>query len=90
MSATVTQTPGVSTGPILGGFNTRHPVTVAAGGIVPKGFWLAVGAGAGGGTAAFEFTAPGTTTAVACEMIASDGVSVTSVGAMTLYDYFAG
>lgn len=87
MSATTT--PGVSQGPVLGSFATMHPVTIAAGGLIPKGLWLATGTGVNGATAVFNFTPQGGS-AVACALVASDGISVTSVGAVTLYRYVFG
>jgi hypothetical protein len=88
MSATLT--PGVSHGPVMGSFATTNPVAVAAGGLIPKGLWLATGTGVNGATAVFNFTPPGGGSAVACALVASDGVSVTSVDAVTLYRYIAG
>ena len=84
-----TTTPGVSHGPVLGSFATLAPVTVAAGGVIPKGLWPATGTGVNGATAVFNFTPPGGS-AVACALVASDGISVTSVGAVTLYRYIWG
>lgn len=88
MSATLT--PGVSQGPVLGSFATMHPVTLAAGALIPKGLWLATGTGVNGATAVFNFTPPGGGSAVAAALVASDGTSVTSVGAVTLYRYIFG
>jgi hypothetical protein len=94
MSATLTQTPGVSRGPILGGFANIAPVTLAAGAIVPKGLWLATGAGLAT-TPVFTYTPPPTTavpspTAVACQLICSDGETINTTAALTLYRYIFG
>ena len=89
MSGTTTSG-GVSHGPVLGSFATVNPVAVAAGGLIPKGLWLATGTGVNGATAVFNFTPPGGGSAVAAALVASDGTSVTSVGAVTLYRYIFG
>ncbi len=94
MSATVTATPGVTKGPILGGFANIAPITLTAGAIVPKGLWLATGA-ALSAAPVFTYTPPPTAavptpTAVACQLICSDGETISTTAALTLYRYIFG
>jgi hypothetical protein len=86
-----TLTPGVSHGNVVGGIVYTSPVTVAAGSIVPKGLWLAVGTAVdGGGTAVFQAQPPGAGAAAPAMFIVSDGITVTSNVAATLYRYIFG